>query len=80
MVVAALPADLPAHRLVSVVEATRYTMVGRDGWCTLLRGPAAVHAELQASDPDGPAASLRKAGADPAGRFSPGRLPLRARG
>jgi glycolate oxidase FAD binding subunit len=80
VIVAALPGDLPPARVIGIVETTRYTMTGREGWCTLLRGPAPVHATLAASDPDGPAARRRKEEADPAGRFSPGRLPLRARG
>jgi glycolate oxidase FAD binding subunit len=80
VILAALPAHLAAGRVVSIVEATRYTMTGRDGWCTLLRGPAEVHAALRVSDPDVPDAARRKAAADPDGRFAPGRLPLRSRG
>jgi glycolate oxidase FAD binding subunit len=77
VIVAALPGDLPADRMVGIVETTRYTMTGREGWCTLLCGPASLHAALAATDPDGPAARQRKTAADPDGRFSPGRLPLR---
>lgn len=80
VVVAALPGDLPAEKVIGIVETTRFTMTGREGWCALLRGPAAAHEALAAGDPDAPAARKRKAAADPAGRFSPGRLPLRARG
>lgn len=80
VIVAALPGYLATGRVVSIIEATRYTMTGREGWCTLLRGPAEVHAELRASDPDLPDAARRKAAADPDGRFAPGRLPLRSRG
>ncbi|GIJ65896.1 FAD-binding oxidoreductase [Virgisporangium ochraceum] len=80
VIVASLPGHLAPRRVVSVIEATRYTMTGRDGWCTLLRGPADVHAALRASDPDLPDAARRKAAADPDGRFAPGRLPLRSRG
>jgi glycolate oxidase FAD binding subunit len=80
VIMAALPGDLPAERVIGIVETTRYTMTGREGWCTLLRGPAAAHEALAAGDPDGAAARQRKAAADPAGRFTPGRLPLRARG
>lgn len=80
VIVAALPGDLAVGRVVSIIEATRYTMTGREGWCTLLRGPAEVHAELRGSDPDRPDAARRKTAADPAGRFAPGRLPLRSRG
>jgi len=77
VIVAALPADLPAEKVIGIVEATRFTMTGREGWCTLLSGPPQVHAALAASDPDGPAARRRKSVADPDGLFSPGRLPLR---
>jgi glycolate oxidase FAD binding subunit len=80
VIVAALPGDLPSQRVIGIVETTRYTMTGREGWCTLLSGPPEVHAALAASDPDGPVARRRKAAADPGGRFSPGRLPLRPRG
>lgn len=80
VIVAALPAYLAAGRVVSIIETTRYTMTGRDGWCTLLRGPAEVHAALRASDPDLPDAARRKAAADPYGRFTPGRLPFHPRG
>jgi glycolate oxidase FAD binding subunit len=80
VIVAALPGHLAADRLLSIIEATRYTMTGREGWCTLLRGPAEVHAALRASDPDRPDAARRKTVADPGGRFAPGRLPLRSRG
>jgi glycolate oxidase FAD binding subunit len=80
VIVAALPGRLPTGRVVSIIEATRYTMTGREGWCTLLRGPAEVHAVLRASDPDLPDAARRKTAADPHGRFAPGRLPLRSRG
>jgi glycolate oxidase FAD binding subunit len=80
VIVAALPGHLATERVVSIIETTRYTMIGRDGWCTLLRGPAEVHAALRASDLDRPDAARRKAAADPDGRFAPGRLPLRSRG
>jgi glycolate oxidase FAD binding subunit len=80
VIMAALPGHLAVSRVVSIIEATRYTMTGREGWCTLLRGPAEVHAELRASDPDFPDAARRKTAADPEGRFAPGRLPLRSRG
>ncbi|GAA0936106.1 glycolate oxidase subunit GlcE [Virgisporangium aurantiacum] len=80
VIMAALPGHLAMDRVVSIIEATRYTMTGREGWCTLLRGPAGVHAELRASDPDRPDAARRKTAADPDGRFAPGRLPLRSRG
>jgi glycolate oxidase FAD binding subunit len=80
VIVAALPGDLPDDRVIGIVETTRFTMTGREGWCTLLCGPPGVHAALAATDPDGPAARRRKTAADPTGLFSPGRLPLRARG
>jgi glycolate oxidase FAD binding subunit len=80
VIVAALPGDLPSQRVIGIVETTRYTMTGREGWCTLLCGPPEVHAALAATDPDGPTARRRKAAADPGGRFCPGRLPLRPRG
>jgi glycolate oxidase FAD binding subunit len=73
---AGLPGDLPTSRIIGAVEAIRFTLVARGGVCNVLRAPAQVHAALVGSDPGVAEARQRKERFDPAGRFSPGRLPL----
>jgi glycolate oxidase FAD binding subunit len=73
---AAVPADLPADDLVGIVETMRHTLLARGGVCSVLRAPASVHERLLDSDPHVRAARERKERFDPAGRLSPGRLPL----
>jgi glycolate oxidase FAD binding subunit len=74
--IAGLPAELRPQRVVGVVETLRHTLVARGGMCTVLRAAPAVHEAVLESDPTRPAAEARKARFDPAGRLSPGRLPL----
>lgn len=76
VVLAGLPEDLTPERVAGIVEAVRHTLLARGGSCVVLRAPAAVHEAVRRSDLAISLARRSKERYDPAGRLSPGRLPL----
>jgi glycolate oxidase FAD binding subunit len=76
---AALPDSLAAGRIDGVLTAARAVLLGRGGGSvTVVRAPAALRGAIDATGPVPLTLEARQAKAqlDPAGRLSPGRVPL----